>query len=43
MCPLVSQKLEYGYVKNQDITDITILQEVVGNEEGLEEGWDAID
>jgi len=30
-------------VKNQDITDITILPEVVGNKEGLEEGWDAID
>jgi len=32
----------HGYVKDQDITAITILPEIVGNEEELEEGWDAI-
>ena len=31
-----------GYVKDKDITAITVLPEVVGSEE-LEEGWDAID
>jgi len=33
----------HGYVKDRDITDITILPEVVGDEEEPEEGWDAID
>ena len=31
-----------SYVKDKDITAITVLPEVVGSEE-LEEGWDAID
>jgi hypothetical protein len=32
-----------GYVKDKDITAITVLPEVEGDEEELEEGWDAID
>jgi hypothetical protein len=32
-----------GYVKNKDITAITILPEVAGDDEELEEGWDIID
>jgi len=36
MCPLCLRNWSlHGYVKNQDITDITILLEVVGNEEEL--------
>jgi hypothetical protein len=31
-----------GYVKDSDITMITVLPEVIGDEE-LEEGWDAMD
>jgi hypothetical protein len=31
-----------GYVKDKDITAITVLPEVEGDEEELEEGWDAI-
>jgi hypothetical protein len=31
-----------SYVKDKDITAITVLPEVVGSKE-LEEGWDAID
>jgi hypothetical protein len=29
-------------VKHKDITAITVLQEVEGDEEELEDGWDAI-
>lgn len=32
-----------GYVKNKDITAVTILPEVAGDDEELEEGWDIID
>jgi hypothetical protein len=32
-----------GYVKDKDITAIIVLPEVEGDEEELEEGWDAID
>jgi hypothetical protein len=32
-----------GYVKDKDITAVTVLPEVVGDEEELEEGWDAMD
>jgi hypothetical protein len=31
------------YVKDSDIKAITVLPDVVGDEEELEEGWDAID
>jgi hypothetical protein len=30
-------------MKDKDITAITVLPEVEGDEEELEEGWDAID
>lgn len=33
-----------GYVKDKDILAVTVLPEVIGDEEEeLEEGWDAID
>jgi hypothetical protein len=32
-----------GYVKDSDIKAITVLPELVGDEEELEEGWDNID
>jgi hypothetical protein len=31
------------YVKNKDITAVTILPVVAGDNEELEEGWDIID
>ena len=31
-----------GYIKDKDILAVTVLPEVVGEEEELEEGWDVI-
>lgn len=32
-----------GYVKDKDITTVTVLPEVVGDEGELEAGWDSLD
>jgi hypothetical protein len=32
-----------GYIKDKDITAVTILPEILGDEEELEAGWDSLD
>jgi hypothetical protein len=32
-----------GYIKDKDITAVTVLPEVLGDEEELEVGWDSLD